>query len=296
MVRRKTVAQYSPLDIVSLFIFAGLVENSVTSLAGNIMPEAILSGACFIVLFHYWVSSTKLYMRIFPLSRYVLVKNGTIDRNAVAKAGISEDHLWIELRKADVINITQVKEASLEANGDFSVVKSESAKIDPVTGLEYSWSSAEDWSVKLLNSGSREITFVAIDFCNTGELNDRFGKEKVNKSLKEAADLCSSILRYDDRIFRFDEDRFFLVLNVGKEKRTDVVETIALKLNTISTLETYHSNMHLITFDLENSKGLNVAKIKSELEESIAQNNSKTLTGRIFLVDEGKSISAGILD
>jgi len=83
MVRRKTVAQYSPLDIVSLFIFAGLVENSVTALAGNIMPEAILSGACFIVLFHYWFSSTKLYMRIFPLSRYVLVKNGTIDTNAV---------------------------------------------------------------------------------------------------------------------------------------------------------------------------------------------------------------------
>jgi len=88
-----------------------------------------------------------------------------------------------------------------------------------------------------------------------------------------------------------------LVLNVGKERRTDVVETIALKLNTISTFESYHSNMHLITFDAsKNGNGLDMEKIKTELEESINDNNSRTLTGKMFLVDEGKSISAGILD
>jgi len=282
-IKGRTVSQYSPLDIVSLFIFAGLIETTVVSLSGKVSPESFLAGACFIILFHNLFSSTAIYRKLFPLKRYILIKNGTINSKEISKAGISEDHLWIELRKADIINITQVKEASLEANGDFSIVKSESAKFDPITGLEFSWSAAEDWILKLFNSGSSEITCLAVDFCDTGKLNKEFGEKTVNKALKEAADLCSNVIRYDDRIYRFEEDRFFLVLNVGLQKRQEVVENLVMKINMISSLANYEANIHMLTV-LDDDDSININEIVKELNVSIEDNPSND-SGKIFCAD-----------
>jgi len=284
----RTVSQYSPLDVVSLFIFAGLIETATVALAGKVVPESFLAGACFIILFHNLFSSTGVYRKLFPLKRYVLIKNGTINKQAISKAGISEDHLWIELRKADIINLSQVREASLEANGDFSIVKSDSAKFDPITGLEYSWSAAEDWMLKLFKSGSLEITCLAVDFCDTGKLNEEFGEKTVNKALKEASDLCSNVIRYDDRIYRFEEDRFFLVLNVGIKKRSEVVENLAMQINMISSLTNYEANIHMMTV-FEDDGHVDINEIIKGLNVSIEENPS-TDSGQVYCADNHEPV------
>jgi len=264
----KVARHYSPLDVISLFIFAGLTETAIVEISGKVEPLSYIFGACFIILFHQGVSRTELYKKLFPLSRHVVIKNGRLIRGKLHDIGVDEDHLWVELRKNDIINMVQVKEASFEANGDFSILRSIISDTDPITGLEFSWSSAEDWLNKLMASGSHNVTCVVLDFINTSEKNKEFGEDAINRGLREVADLCSTILRYDDRLFRFEQDRFLFVLNVGHKYRGKVLQSISDKLLHIQEISDWGHCSHVITLD----KGADFSEAIDSLRLSVSQN------------------------
>lgn len=58
----------------------------------------------------------------------VLVKGGRIQHKALAKERLNEDELWSELRLNNVDDIKEVKQATLEPNGQVSVLLEDWAK------------------------------------------------------------------------------------------------------------------------------------------------------------------------
>lgn len=58
----------------------------------------------------------------------VLVKNGRIQHKELAKERLNENELWSGLRMMDVDDIKEVKQATLEPNGQISVLLEEWAK------------------------------------------------------------------------------------------------------------------------------------------------------------------------
>jgi len=247
----RTISQYSPLDFITLLIFAGLVENSIMFAVHYTSFLTMMFSAVYIIMFNSFISRTAFYKKLFPIKRVQLIKNGKIIQENLDKTNLSIDYLWIELRKAGVINLIQVKESFLEPTSAISVLQITDSHIDPVTGLSFHWSSAKDWVSKLFKSGSISLSVVAIDFKNTGDMNDKYGKLKVNNALKEAADIIDSSIRYDDRCFRFVEDRFMIVINSGKENIQKVVQNIEMKLSIIETIESYSFDIYVSNVDHE---------------------------------------------
>lgn len=71
----------------------------------------------------------------------VLVKNGRIQRKELARERINETELFSGLRLMDVDDIKEVKQATLEPNGQISVLKEEWAK--PLQKQDLSGSKAK---------------------------------------------------------------------------------------------------------------------------------------------------------
>ena len=85
-----------------------------------------------IAIWHFvnsWASyRSKLIDRLTGSSATVLVENGEIRQDALAKERMSEDELWAELRMMGVEKLEEVKRAMLEPTGQVSVIKQDWAQ------------------------------------------------------------------------------------------------------------------------------------------------------------------------
>jgi uncharacterized membrane protein YcaP (DUF421 family) len=71
---------------------------------------------------------SKLIDKLTGSSPTVLVKNGRIQHKALARERLNEEELWSGLRLMDVDNIKEVQQATLEPNGQISVLLEDWAK------------------------------------------------------------------------------------------------------------------------------------------------------------------------
>lgn len=80
-------------------------------------------------LVNSWASfKSKIIDRLTGAPPTTLVKNGRIQHKALAQERLNEEELWSGLRMMEVDDVKEVKEATLEPNGQISVVLEEWAK------------------------------------------------------------------------------------------------------------------------------------------------------------------------
>jgi len=125
---RRDVGSVGIADVVILVIVADAAQNG---MSGDY--KTITEGAILISTLVFWNAALDWMCYRFPAIRRFaeapplrLVKDGRMIHRNMKRELITEDELWSLLRAREVRELSEVEEAYLEPNGDFSVIKRQS--------------------------------------------------------------------------------------------------------------------------------------------------------------------------
>ncbi|CAM3855308.1 DUF421 domain-containing protein [Paracidovorax anthurii] len=121
---RRQTGQFAPFDLVLLLILSNAVQNSMNagdnSLIGGLVSAGTLIG-CHMLL-------ARLTFRFPRIARWVdgrpqtLVDNGRVDRALMRRELLSADDLAAALRAGGCLHLHEVERATIETNGQITVV------------------------------------------------------------------------------------------------------------------------------------------------------------------------------
>jgi uncharacterized membrane protein YcaP (DUF421 family) len=122
---KREVGQMTPFDLTLLLLLSNSVQNAMTgpdtSLAGGVMAASVLLAANFLVA-HISGRSRRL-RRLVQGSPTLMVYNGKVLKDHMAREHVSEDELTRALREHGCIAVEDAALVVLEVDGAFSVLK-----------------------------------------------------------------------------------------------------------------------------------------------------------------------------
>ncbi|HTS21043.1 MAG TPA: YetF domain-containing protein [Casimicrobiaceae bacterium] len=121
---KRQVGQLAPFDLVLLLVLSNAVQNSMNagdnSLVGGLISAATLVGVN--AAFAYATFRSKRLESIIEGRPQVLIHNGRLYDETLARANLTHHELQAALRQAGCTAVEQVHMAVLENNGSISVV------------------------------------------------------------------------------------------------------------------------------------------------------------------------------
>ncbi len=121
---KRQTGQYAPFDLVLLLILSNAVQNSMNA-GDNSLVGGLISATTLIVCH---VGLAQLTFRFRRLERLidgtpqVLVKDGQVNANLLRKELLSPDDLEAALRAGGCLHLHEVERATIETNGQITVV------------------------------------------------------------------------------------------------------------------------------------------------------------------------------
>jgi uncharacterized membrane protein YcaP (DUF421 family) len=115
----------TPFDLVVLLLLSNAVQNAMTgpdvSVSGGIVAAATLlllnrAASALSVTSPFW-------RKVLIGSPRILVENGNIQYDAMRREQMTEDELVANLREHEVSDLSQVALATLEVDGEVSVIR-----------------------------------------------------------------------------------------------------------------------------------------------------------------------------
>lgn len=121
---KRQVGQLTPFDLVVLLLLSNVVQNAVTgpdnSLAGGLIGAATILGLNYVVAeISYRFKPARHLLEGDPT---ILVHNGKVLKHNLQRERINMNDLSAALRKNGVSDVSSVRFAVLEENGQISVV------------------------------------------------------------------------------------------------------------------------------------------------------------------------------
>ena len=127
---KRQVGQLAPFDLVLLLVLANAVQNSMNagdnSLIGGLITAATLIGLNF--LMSLVTHRNKTLEAIIEGRPQVLIHNGKLFEDVMAKAQLTHHELNAALRRSGCTSVAEVHSAILENNGAISVVAMKDSK------------------------------------------------------------------------------------------------------------------------------------------------------------------------
>src|SRR2546427_8168712 len=127
---KRQVGQLAPFDLVLLLVLSNAVQNSMNagdnSLIGGLISATTLVGANFLVGLATYRS--KKLEAIIEGRPQILIHNGKIFEEVMARAKLTHHELNAALRQAGCTCVEEVHSAILENNGSISFVPRNAAK------------------------------------------------------------------------------------------------------------------------------------------------------------------------
>ncbi|MGZ5084717.1 MAG: DUF421 domain-containing protein [Usitatibacter sp.] len=121
---KRQVGQLAPFDLVLLLVLSNAVQNSMNG-GDNSLTGGLISATTLIVLNYAVGYATYRSKRIEELIEgrpQVLIKNGKLQEEVMAKSQLTHHELAAALRQAGCADVGQCKSAMLENNGSISGV------------------------------------------------------------------------------------------------------------------------------------------------------------------------------
>ena len=112
------------IDLVLVLLLGNAIQNAITNGSGALAVGLVSAGALLAidrVLGVLFVREPWLETRIFG-EPTVLASNGTIDRVALRREGLTEDELLAAAREQGLRDLSELRLAVLEADGTISVI------------------------------------------------------------------------------------------------------------------------------------------------------------------------------
>ena len=123
IVGKKHVGELAPFDLVVLLILSECVQGALTagdeSVTAAVIAAAALFGTNQIV--GYIASRSKSVERVLEGRPKILVRNGTVCKDVLAKEQITHSELVEALRREGCSSLTKVRFAILENDGQISI-------------------------------------------------------------------------------------------------------------------------------------------------------------------------------
>lgn len=135
---RRQIGQYDPFDLILLLILSNAVQNSMNagdnSLVGGLLSALTLI-ACHVALARLSWRYPRL-ARLLDGKPDVLIQGGVIDHQLMAREHLTTDDVHAALRAAGVMHPWEVERATVETNGQITVVlrNRQSASAPPAAG------------------------------------------------------------------------------------------------------------------------------------------------------------------
>ena len=131
---KRQVGQLTPFDLVLLLLISNVVQNAVigndNSLGGGII------GAVTILAVNYAVVEltyrSKRLRRLLEASPTILIHNGKVLHQNLARERVTMDDLLAALRRNGIADVVHVRVAVLEENGGISVIPHTGAPPDAI--------------------------------------------------------------------------------------------------------------------------------------------------------------------
>jgi len=122
---KRQIGQLSPFDLVLLLVLSNAVQNSMnggdSSLVGGLLSAVTLVGLNFLMgLATYRSKKIESLVEGRP---EILIHNGRLFRDVMARAQLTHHELNAALRQAGCASIEEVHSAVLENNGSISVLR-----------------------------------------------------------------------------------------------------------------------------------------------------------------------------
>lgn len=124
---RHDVGSVGIADILILVLVADASQNAMAGEYKSIADGMVLIGTLIFwnMLLDWLAFRFPAFRRLAEPDTLVLVRNGRILLRNLRREFITEDELWAQLRKAGVERLDQVRIVTLEADGNFSVIRNE---------------------------------------------------------------------------------------------------------------------------------------------------------------------------
>lgn len=148
-VPKRHASHLSPQDVVGAVVVGGLTVGAIID--RNSKPPDFLLAIAVILGWNYaldWLSDRFPELRRIikePPTR--LIENGRIDAAALQREMLTQEELRAQLRKNGVTDVSKVRFAYLETNGEVTVIKNDQPDADP----DHTTVAAED---ELVNAKS----------------------------------------------------------------------------------------------------------------------------------------------
>ncbi len=116
-------------DILVIVLIADAAQNGFAKEYKSVTEGVLLVlTIVFWDIFLNWLGyHFKIFQRLLTPAPLRLIDNGKMNRNNMRRQFITEEELRGQLRQQGVQDMAEVKQASLEANGEISVVKVDSS-------------------------------------------------------------------------------------------------------------------------------------------------------------------------
>ncbi|HET7339916.1 MAG TPA: YetF domain-containing protein [Methylomirabilota bacterium] len=121
---KRQVGQLTPFDLVVLLVISNVVQNAVIG-PDNSLGGGLLGAVVILVINGVLVEVTyrsKRLRRLLEATPTILIHNGKLLQDNLARERISLDDLHAAMRRAGVADIEHVRVAVLEENGGISVI------------------------------------------------------------------------------------------------------------------------------------------------------------------------------
>ena len=121
---RRQIGQYDPFDLILLLILSNAVQNSMNagdnSLIGGLVSASTLIG-CHVLLSHLTFRYPALRHLVDGKPK-VLIHQGSVQQKLLEQEQITADDLAAALRANGCLNAHAVERATIETNGQITVV------------------------------------------------------------------------------------------------------------------------------------------------------------------------------
>lgn len=121
---RRKIGQYEPFDLVVLLLLSNAVQNAMNagdnSLVGGLVSAATLIG-CHSLIARLSYHAPRLARWIDGQPR-VLVSDGVVDPEVMRDEALTADDVAAALRAGGCLHAHEVERATIEANGQITVV------------------------------------------------------------------------------------------------------------------------------------------------------------------------------
>lgn len=122
--KKRFLAQATAFDAILLVLIGSVASRAISGTApffSSLLATAVLIAVH--TVFSFISRQSDTFSDLIKGNPTPIIKDGTVDEQALARTHMSRGDLFEDLRKKGVTEITEVAEATLERDGTLSVIK-----------------------------------------------------------------------------------------------------------------------------------------------------------------------------